>query len=127
MAQQLVNEIVTLKKGADLSGFFFLFTLQVLVLLFSFILQQLNQIKDRKLEYSFRLTIKKRIFDKIQRLPYITFEDPRFFNQFQRLNSGQSKILLMIREGMNFTKGIITLSGVLLLLITINWWLIPIL
>lgn len=127
LSQELVNRIAQMQSNGNLSPIIMLFLIQVTLFIFMFLIQQLIQIQQRKLEYAFGFKIKKMIINKVQKLPYITFETPDFYNQFQRMDKAQTKILKMVTDALSFIREAITIISVLLFLISISKILLPIL
>ncbi|OJH17800.1 hypothetical protein BLX88_16650 [Bacillus obstructivus] len=128
LTQKLINEVVGLfSKESSYSRVIFLFSLQIGIILFSYFLQYLSIINEKKVTIVIGKIINISIFEKINQISFINFEKPATYNKIQRLSSNQSSVLNVVEESSSFIRDLITVSSILFFLIAQHWAFILIL
>lgn len=128
LTQKLINEVVGLfTKESIYSGVIFLFCLQIGIILFSYFLQFLTTINEKKVNIVIGRKVNISIFEKISNISFINFEKPSIYNKIQRLSSNQSSILNVVEESSSLIRDLITVSSILFYLIMQHWAFILIL
>lgn len=128
LTQKLINEVVGLfSKESSYSSVFFLFSLQIGIILFSYFLQYLSIINEKKVTIVIGKIINISIFEKINKISFINFEKPATYNKIQRLSSNQSSVLNVVEESSSLIRDLITVSSILFFLIAQHWAFILIL
>ena len=128
LTQKLINEVVGLfSKESSYSRVFFLFSLQIGIILFSYFLQYLSIINEKKVTIVIGKIINISIFEKINKISFINFEKPATYNKIQRLSSNQSSVLNVVEESSSLIRDLITVSSILFFLIAQHWAFILIL
>lgn len=128
LTQKLINEVVGLfSKESSYSNVIFLFSLQIGIILFSYFLQYLSIINEKKVTIVIGKIINISIFEKINQISFINFEKPATYNKIQRLSSNQSSVLNVVEESSSFIRDLITVSSILFFLIAQHWAFILIL
>lgn len=128
LTQKLINEVVGLfSKESSYSSVFFLFSLQIGIILFSYFLQYLSIINEKKVTIVIGKIINISIFEKINQISFINFEKPATYNKIQRLSSNQSSVLNVVEESSSLIRDLITVSSILFFLIAQHWAFILIL
>ncbi|MED0670463.1 ABC transporter ATP-binding protein [Aneurinibacillus aneurinilyticus] len=125
LTKELINKITLLAEGKiALKEPLIFLVLQMLILLANYFIEILSKINEQKLNNIIGLKIKKKIFLKVKRLPYITFENPKFYDRFERVTNSPTQILAIVRDTLNFGSKIIMVVSLILFLISTYWPLV---
>lgn len=122
ISQQLINAVVLLvTKQQGLQKVTIYFSLQIGTLLLTYVIHHLSQINERVMENILSYKIRKITLRKIDRLPFLNFENPEFLNKFGMISGIEQRISTIVIEFTDVVKNFITIISVLGFLININW------
>ncbi|MCM3324819.1 ABC transporter ATP-binding protein [Cytobacillus kochii] len=125
---KFINSITLFTKEQDnFNEILMIFFIQLAVLTITFIINHLIIINDQFIENNITYHCKNMLLEKTSQINYIKFEDPEFYNIFQRVSSDTSRVYGFINELVTIVSGFISLTSVLLYLLNINWLIVLIL
>lgn len=128
LLKELIDSIVLVahNKG-NISTAIYLLVAQLLIVLGGYLLNFLSEVNEKKLDNLVGLKVKESILNKVNRIPYITFENPVFYDQFQRIHNNQSQIMSIVKDALEFGANLLTIISLTLFLFQIHWAIVLIL
>jgi ATP-binding cassette, subfamily B, bacterial len=114
------NLTLFLKNGGSIKLSLIYLLLQILNILLMSTLNQFGQINNAYVNKDISSFVKHIVLEKINRIPFIRFEDPSFNNDLQMIGGVDSKIVNNITQLSLIIKNITTLSSVLAYIINVN-------
>lgn len=123
LMKELINELVHLMQEdtTDWTSFVLIFLFQMIVLISGQLLRLLSEVNDLKLEKTVSRRLKMEVLQKVSRIPYLTFENPQFYDRYQRITNSQFKVMELTKKAFNFGSGLVTLVSVLLYIVGVHW------
>ncbi|WP_139492677.1 ABC transporter ATP-binding protein [Brevibacillus dissolubilis] len=100
--------------------------MQMAIALAGSLMQMAFQILTQKMEYSVSMRLKEQILQKVNRLPYVTLENPLFYDQYQRISLSQAQLLSILRDLSAVISSVIAMVSIIGYLFYIHWLLIVI-
>ncbi|MFD1426972.1 ATP-binding cassette subfamily B protein [Kroppenstedtia sanguinis] len=125
LMKELINELVYLMQEdtRDWTSFVLIFLTQMMALISGQLLKLLSEVNDLKLEKAVGRRLEKDVLNKVSRIPYLTFENPQFYDHYQRVTNSQFKVMELTKKAIHFGGGLVTLVSVLLYIVGIHWGL----
>ncbi|SMO65646.1 ABC transporter ATP-binding protein [Melghirimyces algeriensis] len=128
MTKELINQVVRMvQTGEGFSAVLTLLSFQMVVILFGYALSLWTEVNDQKMDNLIGLSIKKNLLEKVNRLPFLTFEDPVFYDRFQRSVESREQLTNMVKQALSFGTDLITITSLVGYLMGIHWGLTVIL
>ncbi|QWH75461.1 ABC transporter ATP-binding protein (plasmid) [Bacillus mycoides] len=126
--QNLIDEAtkVIVKNNEDSKVVFYLIV-QILFLTCSVIIEKIKKINGIYMQNKLQKYVKNIMFSKINKLPFITFENPSFYNNFQLITSIDGRLMSNILNITQILRSFITVTTLLVYLINIHWILLVLL
>lgn len=125
--QQLIDSInfFITYNGTILDTVVF-FTLEVSIILGTLFFQKVSVIIEQKITYEFGLKYKLILFRKQRSLSFDLFENHKFQDKLNRLNTNDSNMINMSKDGIDFLSNTLSIIGIFAYLTTISWLFVPI-
>lgn len=122
-----INEVynIIVNNEEKYSKLLFLLTAQILIMIFQSLIQKISDIGDFKAEKELEYFLGIEVINKAIDIPYSSFEEPEFYNHYQRIR-GQlgNKLLSPIKNILDIFETIIKSCSLIFLLWTIHYSLL---
>ncbi|UPT58214.1 ATP-binding cassette domain-containing protein [Geobacillus thermoleovorans] len=120
--QKLIEEIMNfMQDDGSLKMLIFIFTLQIISNIIPFIGNHILNINDQIIDNKLSLETTSSMLQKVKSLDYLDFENPSFYDSFQRVSSNTSNIIESVNHLIGLISNLISAISVLVYLLTINW------
>ncbi|MGE1217781.1 ABC transporter ATP-binding protein [Bacillus toyonensis] len=118
---------IVLKNDGSFQSAIFYLALQIICILLISVIEQINKVNSLYMNQNINKHTKNLMLDKLNKIPFIKFEDPVFYNNLQMITGTDSKIVDNVSQLSSFIKGFITLTSILIYLINIHIMLVIVL
>lgn len=126
--QKLVDSVTLfINEQASINNALLFFILEVLIILFTYLLQKVVMVLELKLNNEFGLNFKLIYFEKHRKLPFELFEKHSFQDKINRIEANEQQMIVVTNKGLDIFTGILSLIGIFIYLSSISWIYIPLL
>lgn len=122
VTQQMLNSVtnIFLEKETPYEAFF-LFLLLIVLMIGMYAIQHIGNLNDQKTSFVLGKHIQHEILNKINNIPYLTFETPKIYDKIQRIRKNQNTMSSLVKYSLDLFKSTITVFSVLGYLLSIHW------
>ncbi|MFD1290121.1 ABC transporter transmembrane domain-containing protein, partial [Laceyella putida] len=128
LTQELINSAVHfIQTKAAFSNVIILLLLQIFVMFIQYAIGIWTEVIDRKMDNIVGMVCKERVLARVNELSYLTFENPEFYNMFDRAVDSRYMIGELTKSTLSFASSLITIFSLIGYLVQIHWLLTAIL
>ncbi|MFD2170034.1 ABC transporter ATP-binding protein [Tumebacillus lipolyticus] len=118
----LVNEVVSvIQNQTDIRFALYLLLGQLVLFGVGYLIGQVAKINDQHLDNLVNFYMTHTLLKKVDRLPYLTFENPIFYDKYQRVSNSSSNVMSIVQEVLSLGSSLITIFSLIGYLFSIHW------